>query len=73
MENGFYVYKIFPDGSGEKIAWFQYPGICASFVSSLKSTNFYVPTSEKEFVTILTIDHRGNLCPDLSRKLEAEE
>ena len=64
-ENGYTVYKVYPDGSGETIAWFQYPGICAKFVNGLRITDFISPVTPDDTITILTID-------DCSREIRGD-
>ena len=72
--SGYTVYKIYQDGSGETIAWFQYPGICAKFVSSLKLTDFISPIGPEDTLTILTIcDYSREIRSDLTVHLVEED
>lgn len=69
MKNPIRVYQIWSDGSGELVAEFQYPGQAELFVNRAKIADFIIKPNLDDYVTLVVVDHEGNIRSEAGRKL----
>ena len=55
MRYGTRLYKLYPDGSGEMLAEFQYPGHAALFMNAVSMTDFLSLGPDEEASLTLTV------------------